>query len=189
MAKIIASQLRSGNVVEHNNALYVVLKAVNNQPGKGAAVTQVDMRRLADGIKISERFRTTENVDRVFIEYKAFQFLFREGDMFNFMDKETFDQVAMTDEQIGAQHAYLQEGMEVQISLHEGIPVAIELPEKVVLTVTQTEPTVQGQTAAASYKPAEMDNGMRIMVPAHIQIGGRVVVRTTDDSYVERAKD
>lgn len=189
MAKIIASQLRAGNVVEQNNALYVVLKAQNHNPGKGASVTQVDMRRLADGIKVSERYKTTEQIERVFIEYKKFQFLYREGDMFTFMDKETFDQVGMTEDDIGAQHVYLQEGMDVQISLYEDKPVGIELPEKVVLTVEYTEPVVGGQTAAASYKPATMDNGMRLMVPPHVTTGARVVVRTTDDSYVERFKD
>jgi len=189
MAKIIASQLRAGNVVEHNGHLYAILKAQNIQPGKGASVTQVDMRRLSDGIKIAERFRTTETVERVFIEYRTFQYLYREGDMFTFMDKQNYDQVSMTEEQIGDQHVFLQEGMEVQISLYEGNPITIELPATVVLTVAETEPAMQGQTAAASYKPALMDNGVRIMVPPFVANGTRIVVRIEDQSYIERSKD
>lgn len=187
--KVNASQLRAGNVVEQNGKLYVVLKAQNIQPGKGAAVTQIDMRGMIDGIKTNERFRTTEQVERVFIEFREFQCLFREGDVCTFMDNETFDQVTMTAEQIGEQAQFLQEGMKVKISLYEGNPVAVELPQTVVLRVTDTEPTTKGQTAASSYKPAMLDNGVRIMVPPHIGTGTRVVVRIDDASYIERAKD
>jgi elongation factor P len=187
--KVNANQLRAGNVVEVSGKLYAVLRAQNIQPGKGAPVTQLELRGLADGVKIDQRYRTTESVERVFIDEREFQYLYAEGDNRTFMDIETFEQVSVPKDIIGEAAVFLQEGMHVNISLHEGTPVAVELPATVVLEVIETEPTVRGQTAAASYKPAILSNGVRIMVPPHIASGTRVVVSTVDSSYLERAKD
>ena len=187
--KVNASALRNGNVVEMDGKLYVILKADNIQPGKGTPVTQLEMRRISDGVKVSERFRTTEQVERAFIEENDYQFLYDEGEACAFMQTETFEQVSVPKDVIGDQGIYLQEGMVVQISLHEGVPVSVSLPQRVVLEVVETEPVIKNQTATSSYKPAVLSNGVRTGVPPHVAAGTRIVVNTADGSYIERAKD
>lgn len=187
--KVIASSLRKGNIVEVDARLYVVITAENIHPGKGTPVTQLDLRRLSDGVKISERYRTTEQVERAHVEDRDFTFLYNDGDGYHFMNSETFDQVTLSEELIGSQTVYLAPEMTVKLSMHEATPVAIELPQRVILEVVDTEPTVKGQTASSSYKPAVLANGARTMVPPHISTGTRIVVMTADGSYVERAKD
>ncbi|HEX6014309.1 MAG TPA: elongation factor P [Geminicoccaceae bacterium] len=189
MAKVIASSLRKGNVVDLDGKLYVVLTAQNIHPGKGTPVTQLDLRRISDGVKISERYRTTEQVERAFVEAREHSFLYEDGEGYHFMNPETYEQVTVTKDVIGDQAAYLQEGMACMLSLHEGVPIAIELPQRVTLEIVETEPTVKGQTASSSYKPAVLSNGVRTMVPSHVGTGTRVVIMTEDGSYVERAKD
>ena len=187
--KVIASSLRKGNIVEIESKLYVILSAENIHPGKGTPVTQIDMRRISDGVKISERYRTTEQVERAYVEDREYQFLYRDADGYHFMNSQTYDQVTVPQDIIGDQVAYLAEGMKVTLSVHEAVPVAIQLPQRAVLEVVETEPTVKGQTASSSYKPAMLSNGVRTMVPPHISAGTRIVVMTADGSYVERAKD
>jgi elongation factor P len=187
--KVIASQLRKGNVVEVEGKLYVVLSAENFHPGKGTPTTQVDMRRISDGVKVSERYKTTEQVERAFVEDHDYQYLYQDGDAYTFMNAETYDQVTVPNEIIGDQAPYLQENMTVRLSMHEGVPIAIELPQRVTLEVVETEPTMKGQTASSSYKPALLSNGVRTMVPGHITPGTRIIVMTADGSYAERAKD
>lgn len=187
--KVIASQIRKGNVVEVDSQLYVVLTAENFHPGKGTPTTQIDMRRIADGTKISQRYKTTEQVERAFIEQTDFQYLYEDGDGYTFMNNETYDQIMVPRDVIGDPAAYLQEGMVVKVSLYDGNPVSVELPQRVTLEVVETEPAMKGQTAASSYKPAVLSNGVRTTVPPHINPGTRVVVMTADGSYAERAKD
>lgn len=189
MAKVLASALRKGNVVDINDKLYVVLTAQNIHPGKGTPVTQLDLRRISDGTKISERYRTTEQVEKAVVEDRNHTFLYDDGEGFHFMNPDSYEQVAMSREDIGDQAAFLQEGMTVSLKLHNGVAIAIELPQRVTLEVVETEPTVKGQTASSSYKPAILNNGVRTMVPPHIATGTRIVVMTEDASYVERAKD
>ena len=189
MAKVIASSLRKGNVVDLDGKLYVVLTAQNIHPGKGTPVTQLDLRRISDGVKISERYRTTEQVERAFVESAGHTFLYEDGEGFHFMNPESYEQVVVTRDVIGDQAAYLQEGMACMLSLHEGVPIAIELPQRVTLEIVETEPVTKGQTASSSYKPAMLSNGVRTMVPPHVTAGTRVVIMTEDGSYVERAKD
>ncbi|MQT13476.1 elongation factor P [Segnochrobactrum spirostomi] len=187
--KVQASSLRNGNVIEVDGKLYAVLRAENIHPGKGTPVTQLDMRRISDGVKVSERYRTTEQVERAFIDDHDYQYLYQDGDGYTFMNGESFEQVTVPADVIGDQAVYLAENMTVRLSLHQGVPVAIELPQRVVLEVAETEPTVKGQTASSSYKPAVLSNGVRSSVPAHVGPGTRIVVMTADGSYVERAKD
>lgn len=189
MAKVLASSLRKGNVVDVDGKLYVILTAQNIHPGKGTPVTQLDMRRISDGVKVSERYRTTEQVERAFVDDQEFTFLYEDAEGFHFMNPESYEQVVATADIIGDQSPYLQEGMAVTLSLHEGIPIAAQLPQRVTLEVVETEPTVKGQTASSSYKPAVLSNGTRTMVPPHISVGTRIVIMTEDGSYVERAKD
>jgi elongation factor P len=187
--RVIASSLRKGNIVDIAGKLYVILSAENIHPGKGTPVTQLDMRRISDGVKVSERYRTTEQVERAYVEDRQYQFLYRDDEGYHFMNAETYDQVRVPKDIIGDQAVYLQEGARVMLSVHEGVPVAIELPQRAVLEVVETEPTVKGQTASSSYKPAVLSNGVRTMVPPHIAPGTRIVVMTADGSYVERAKE
>ncbi len=187
--KVIASSLRKGNIVDIDGKLGVIVTIESIHPGKGTPVTQMDVRRIADGVKVALRYKTTDQVERAFVEDNKFQFMYQDGEGFHFMNMENYEQVALNEDIIGDQAAYLHPEMEVTISLHEGNPVSIELPQKVILEVTETEPSVRGQTAASSYKPATLSNGVRTMVPAFVGTGTKIVVMTVDGSYVERAKD
>jgi elongation factor P len=187
--KVAASSLRKGSVVDIDGRLYVVLTAQNIHPGKGTPVTQLDMRRIADGVKVSERYRTTETVERAFVDEREYQFLYQDGEGFHFMEPTTYDQVAVRAELVGDASVYLQDGMLVHLSTHDGTPIALELPARVTLTITETEPVVKGQTASGSYKPAMLSNGLRIMIPTYITAGTRVVVNTETGEYMERAKE
>jgi elongation factor P len=187
--KVIASSLRKGNIVEIDGKLGVIVATENIHPGKGTPVTQMDVRRIADGVKLSLRFKTTEQVERAFVEDRKHQYLYQDGDGFHFMNMESYDQVTVSADIIGDQAAYLQPEMEVTISLHEGVPVAIEIAPRATLEVVETEPAVKGQTAASSYKPALLSNGLRTMVPPFVTTGTKIVVNTSDGSYIERAKE
>ncbi|RWF71144.1 MAG: elongation factor P [Mesorhizobium sp.] len=187
--KVIASSLRKGNVVEKDGKLYVILFAENIHPGKGTPVTQLDMRRISDGVKVSERYRTTEQVERAYVEEREHTFLYRDGEGFHFMNPESYDQVAVSESVVGEMAPYLTEGMAVQISQHNGIAISLVLPQRATFEVVETEPVTKGQTASSSYKPATLSNGVRTLVPPHISAGTRVVVMTADGAYVERAKD
>lgn len=187
--KVNGNELRPGNIIRHQGRLWVVRKTQHTQPGKGGAYMQAELKDIRDGTKLNERFRASETVERVRLDEKEFQYLYPEGDMLAFMDQETYEQISIPAELVGDPIAFLQDGMVVTIHFHEDEPLAVTLPEHVVLEVTETEPTVKGQTAAASYKPALLDNGVRTMVPPHIDTGTRVVISTADGTYVERAKD
>ncbi len=187
--KVIASSLRKGNVVEMDGKLYVVLTALNFHPGKGTPTTQIDMRRIADGVKVSERWRTTEQVEKAYVDERNYDFLYEDGEGFHFMEPESFDQVTVHPDVIGDDKVFLTENVRVQLKTHNGVAISIELPQRVTVEITETEPAVKGQTASSSYKPAICTNGLRVMVPPHIGVGTRVVINTEDNSYVERAKD
>jgi len=187
--KINGNAIRPGMVIEHQGRLWRAVKIAHTQPGKGGAYLQVELRDLRGGTKLNERFRASESVERVRLDEKDYQFLYADGDLLTFMDTETYDQVSLSREAVGDQIAFLQDGMMVTMQSHEGEPISIELPETVVLEVIETEAVVKGQTAASSYKPAILSNGVRTMVPPHIETGTRVVISTADGSYRERARD
>lgn len=188
--RVIASSIRKGNIIERDDGqLCIVLSAESFHPGKGTPTTQIDMRRLSDGVKVTDRFKTTEQVERAFVEDNSFDFLYADADGYHFMNGDTFEQLQVPTEVIGDQAQWLQEGMKVILSIFNGIPVTIQLPPRVTLEVVETEPAMKGQTASSSYKPARLTNGARVMVPPHIAAGVRIVIQTEDGSYVERAKD
>lgn len=187
--RVIASSVRKGNVLEIDGQLYSVISAESFFPGKGTPTTQIDMRRISDGVKTTQRYKTTEQVERAFVEDREHTYLYQDGDNYIFMNPETYDQVTVPGDVVGEQAVYLQEGMACMLSMFEGNAVAIELPQRVTLEVVETEPVTKGQTASSSYKPAILSNGARTMVPPHVGVGTRVVVMTEDGSYVERAKD
>jgi len=187
--KVIASSLRKGNVVEMDGKLYVVLKAENFHPGKGTPTTSVDMRRISDGVKTTERWKTTEQVEKANVDEREYDFLYDDGEGYHFMNPENYEQVTASADVVGDAAAFLEPGTRVFLQTFEAVPISIELPQRVTVEVTETEPVVKGQTASSSYKPAMTNVGVRIMVPPHIGVGTRVVINTADLSYVERAKD
>ena len=186
--KVNGSALRAGNVIDHNGKLFVVVRGQNVSPGKGGTFMQCDLRDIRSGVKITERFRSTEQVERVSLEDGEFQYLYRDGENFAFMNVETYDQLSVPPDVIGDQADFLQEGMKCNIRTFEGVPLVVELPQTVVMEVVETEPNVKGQTASASYKPAKLENGSRVTVPPHIEIGTKIVVNIAERAYVERYK-
>ena len=188
--KISGNAIRPGMVIEHQNRLWRAVKIQHTQPGKGGAYLQVELKDLRDGTKLNERFRSAETVERVRLDQREYQYLYRDGDRFTFMDTETFDQIALPGEMIGEdQIPFLQENMIVTIESHEESPITVQLPQTVVLRIVEADAVVKGQTAASSYKPALLENGVRTLVPPHVESGTRIVVNTADGAYVERAKD
>jgi elongation factor P len=187
--KVIASSLRKGNVVEMDGKLYAVLKAENFHPGKGTPTTSVDMRRISDGVKVAERWRTTEMVEKASVDDRDYDFLYEDGEGFHFMEPNTYEQFAVHPDIVGDDKVFLNEGIRVQLKTFDGMVIAMELPQRVTVEITDTEPVVKGQTASSSYKPANCSNGIRVMVPPHIGAGTRIVINTEDYSYVERARD
>ncbi|WP_126979324.1 elongation factor P [Frigidibacter oleivorans] len=187
--KVIASSVRKGNVIELDGRLYVVLTAQNIHPGKGTPVTQVDMRRIGDGVKVSERWRTTEQVERAHVEEQEFDFLYEDGEGFHFMNPSSYEQVVVSEDVVGDAKVHLRDGLRVWLLMFQEQAISIELPQKVTVTVEETEPVVKGQTASSSYKPATCTGGIRVMVPPHIDVGTRIIINTEDNAYVERSKE
>ncbi len=186
--KINGNEIRPGNVIQHKNGLWVAVKTQHVKPGKGGAFAQVELKNLIDGTKLNERFRSSETVERVRLEQKEFQFLFADGGMLTFMDLETYEQIELSTDFVGERAAFLQDGMQVNVELHEDKPISISLPEHVTLEIVETEPTVKGQTAASSYKPAMLENGLRVMVPPFVTTGEKIIVDTNEVTYVRRAE-
>lgn len=187
--KIQANTIRPGNVIEHEGRQWGVLKIQLIQPGKGGAFIQVEMRDVMSGTKTNVRWRTQDTVEKLNVDEREYNYLYDDGGALTFMDSETFEQIALPKELLGDRVAFLQENMPVTVDLIEGKPVAVHLPQTVTLEVVEADPVVKGQTAASSYKPAVLSNGVRVMVPPFIEAGTRIVVNTEETSYVERAKD
>nr|WP_321443551.1 elongation factor P [uncultured Cohaesibacter sp.] len=185
--KINGNDIRPGNVIEHQGTIWVAVKINAVKPGKGGAFAQVELKNLIDGRKLNERFRATETVERIRLEQKDFTFLYEEGDNLVFMDTESYEQLELNKDFVGERAAFLQDGMPVVVELHEERPIGIQLPDQVVLEVTDTEPHIKGQTQSSSYKPAMMDNGVRCMVPPFISVGEKIVVDTNEITYIKRA--
>ena len=189
MAKMQANQMRAGMVIEFEGQRYTILKQNIMIPGKGAAVIQVEMRNIKTGAKKDQRWRTADTVERLETADEEFTFSYAEGENLILMHPETFEQTTVSQDILGERLPFLVENMVVQVRLIEGEPVAMSLPEQVTLEVVEADPVVKGQTASSSYKPAKLENGVRVMVPPHIEAGTRIVVDTAEGTYLERAKD
>ncbi len=187
MPKINGNEIRPGNVLEHDGGLWAAVKVDHVKPGKGGAFAQVELKNLRDGRKLNERFRSADKVERVRLEQKDQQFLFEADDMLTFMDSETFDQIALPADILGERRPFLQDGMVVQIEYYEEEALNVTLPQRVTCKVVETEPVVKGQTAANSFKPAILDNGVRVMIPPFVGQDEDIVVSTELFEYVERA--
>ncbi len=188
MVKDIANNIRPGNILEYKDKLWQVSKIMHTQPGKGGAYMQVEMKDIRNGTKMNERFRSSETVEFVRLEQKDYQYLFMDGDNLTLMSLETYEQINVPKEIVGDSVAFLQDGMTLRVEVYDENPIQAYLPETVVLTVDTADAVVKGQTAASSYKPAIMENGVRVLVPPFIEAGDKLVVRTIDGTYVERAK-
>lgn len=187
MAKINGNEIRPGNVLEHNGGLWVAIKAEHVKPGKGGAFAQVELRNLRNGSKLNERFRSADKVEQVRLEQRDMQFLYENDGMLIFMDAQTYDQVELPSDILGERRPFLQDGMTIQVEFHEQEALNATLPQKVTCRVDETEPVVKGQTAANSFKPATLDNGIKIMVPPFVGPGEDIVVNTETMEYSERA--
>ena len=187
--KINGNAIRPGNIVEHQGRLWRAVRIQHTQPGKGGAYLQVELKDIRDGTKLNERFRSSETVEKVRLDEHEYQFLFSSGDDYTFMEQNTFEQITLNTDLIGEPAVFLQEGMVVTVESYEGSFISVSLPETVTMQLVEADPVVKGQTAASSYKPAKLENGVRILVPPHVENGTRVVVNTADGSYIERAKD
>ena len=175
-------------MIQHKDSLWVAVKVNHVKPGKGGAFAQVELKNILNGTKLNERFRSSETVERVRLEQKEFQFLYEQGEMLVFMDLESYEQLELAKDFVGDRAAFLQDGMNVDVELYEGKPIGISLPDHVTLEVVEAEPVVKGQTATSSYKPAMMDNGVRVMVPPFIGVGEKIIVDTNETTYVRRAE-
>ena len=187
MAKINGNEIRPGNVLEHNGGLWAAVKVDHVKPGKGGAFAQVELRNLRNGSKLNERFRSADKVEKVRLEQKDQQFLYESDGMLVFMDNETFEQIELPAEILGDRRPFLQDGMTVQIEYYEAEALNATLPQKVTCTVVETEPVVKGQTAANSFKPAVLDNGVKVMVPPFVGQDEAIIVNTETMEYAERA--
>ena len=185
--KINGNEIRPGDVVEHAGGLWAAVRTAHVKPGKGGAFNQVELKNLIDGTKLNERFRAAETVERIRLEMKDFTFLYAEGDSLVFMDIETYEQLELQKDFVGDRAAFLQDGMKVTVKMHEERAIGIALPDQVTLLITEADPVVKGQSASSSYKPAVMENGIRVMVPPFIDAGERIVVDTNEITYVRRA--
>ncbi|MEJ6399442.1 elongation factor P [Yoonia sp. 208BN28-4] len=187
MPKINGNEIRPGNVLEHDGGLWAAVKVDHVKPGKGGAFAQVELKNLRDGRKLNERFRSADKVERIRLDQKDQQFLFEADDMLTFMDTTTFDQIALPADILGDRRPYLQDGMTVHIEYYGEEALNVTLPLKVTCKVVETEPVVKGQTAANSFKPATLDNGVRVMIPPFVGVDEDIVVNTELGEYVERA--
>ncbi len=186
--RINGNEIRPGNVIEHKGDLWVAVKIQAVKPGKGGAFAQVELKNLMTGSKLNERFRATESVEKVRLEQKDYQYLYEDGDMLVFMDVQTYDQISLAKDFVGDRAAFLQDGMTVIVDMYEETkPINVQFPDYVTLEVSETEAVIKGQTASSSYKPAIMDNGVRVMVPPFIKVGEKIIVDTNEITYIRRA--
>ena len=187
--KVNGNTIKPGNVVEHKNGLWVATKISHVKPGKGGAFAQIELRNLKDGTKLNERFRSSENVEKVILEETPHTFLYKENENLIFMNNETFEQINIDINMIGDQSAFLQDGMNVVINIYDDEPVSVIMPESCIEEIVEADAVIKGQTVSSSFKPAILKNGTKVMVPGHIEVGTKIVVRPSDSTYIEKAKN
>jgi elongation factor P len=184
--KILANEIKPGMIIEHKNDYWNVLKTQHVKPGKGGAFNQVELKSITKGTKLNERFRSNENVDKAEIDEKKFNFLYLDENNCHFMDNKTFEQISLQKSLVGEKYKLLSENLEVTISFMEEKPISIDLPNNIECTVKSTDAVVKGQTAASSYKPASLDNGIDTAVPPFIESGEKIILDTRTLEYVKK---
>ena len=185
--KISGVDIRPGNIIEYEGGLWKAVKIQHTQPGKGGAYMQVELKNLIDGRKNNVRFRSAETVEKVRLDTRDYQFLFADDEMLTFMDKENYEQISLPSDMLGDAAAFLQDGMDVMLELYEEKPISVQLPDHVEAEIVEADAVVKGQTASSSYKPAILDNGVRVMVPPHISAGTRIIVDVYAQEYEKKA--
>jgi len=185
--KISGVEIRPGNIIEYEGGLWKAVKIQHTQPGKGGAYMQVELKNLIDSRKNNVRFRSAETVEKVRLDTRDYQFLFADDEMLTFMDKENYEQISLSKDMLGDAVAFLQDGMDVTLELYEEKPISVQLPDHIEAEIVEADAVVKGQTASSSYKPAILDNGVRVMVPPHISAGTRIIVDVYAQEYVKKA--
>jgi|TARA_B110001452_G_scaffold264983_1_gene268893 elongation factor P len=186
--KVNGNTIKPGNVIEHKNGLWVAVKTSHVKPGKGGAFAQIELRNLKDGTKLNERFRSSENIERVILEENSYVFLYKENDQLIFMNNQTFDQIPIGLEMIGNQASFLQDGMNVIVNTYNEEVISVNMPDSCIEEIVEADAVIKGQTVSSSFKPAVLSNGIKVMVPGHIEVGTKILVRPSDSTYIEKAK-
>lgn len=186
--KINGNEIRPGMMIEYEGGLWVAVKAVAVKPGKGPAYNQVELKNIIDGRKLNNRFGSDERVEQARVEVKDYQFLYKQDENLVFMDTDTYEQLELNTEFVGDRAAFLQDGMTVALEMYEDKPIGIRLPSQVTLQIVEADAVVKGQTAASSYKPAKLENGLRVLVPPFIGVGEKIIVDTNETTYIRRAE-
>ncbi len=186
--KINGNEIRPGMMIEYEGGLWVAVKAVAVKPGKGPAYNQVELKNIVDGRKLNNRFGSDERVEQARVEVKDYQFLYKQDDNLVFMDTDSYEQLELNTEFVGDRAAFLQDGMTVALEMYDDKPIGIRLPSQVTLQIVEADAVVKGQTAASSYKPAKLENGLRVLVPPFIGVGEKIVVDTNETTYIRRAE-
>ncbi len=184
--KINGNEIKVGMILEHNNDLWEVLKIQHVKPGKGGAFNQVEMKSINKSTKLNERFRSSDNVERAIVEEFNYNFLYQDKEEFYFIDNKSFEQITLKKDLIGEKSKFLTEGLEVKIGLYNEVPIKIELPNQIECKIDSTDAAIKGQTAASSYKPALLENGVNLMVPPFVENGDRIIVDTRSIEYVKK---
>ena len=186
--KILGDEVRPGMIIEHKDDLWSVLKTQHVKPGKGGAFNQVELKGIKKGTKLNERFRSSDTVERAILDEKKFSFLYEDENNCHFMDQTTFEQIQINKKLIGEKSKLLKENMEVNLQFHEDEPLSVDLPSSVKLKIETTDAAIKGQTASSSYKPATLENGIKIMVPPFINADDKIVLDTRTLEYVKKVK-
>ena len=187
MAKINGNEIRPGFVINHQDRLWVAVKVDHVKPGKGGAYAQVELKAILTGTKLNERFRSAETVEQVELEFRDFTFLYEQGDQLVFMDQASYEQVELDKDFVGDRAAFLTDGMKITLEMHEDTPLGIRFPPNVVVEVIEADPVIKGQSASNQFKNAKVANGLKVMVPPFIAVGERIVVDTSEVTYLRRA--
>ncbi len=188
MAKVLATEIRVGNLLEWDKRVWRVLKSYHvHVGGRGGAFMQVEMKDIEAGTKTNQRFRTDEKIERAYVESREMQYLYQEGSSYVFMDQATYEQMSLSAEELEGQTGYLLPNTDVQINFHNDRPIGVQLPASVILTVVDTEPNIKGATATTSFKPATLETGITVQVPPFVDKGEKIRINTDDGAYIERA--
>jgi elongation factor P len=188
MAKILATEIRVGTLLEWEKRIWRVLKCYHvHVGGRGGAFMQVEMKDIDKGTKTNQRFRTEDKIERAFVDPREMQYLYQDGDSYVFMDKENYEQLSLQADFLEGQAGYLLPNTDVQINFYNGRAIGIEMPPSVVLTVVDTEPGIKNATATNTFKPAKMETGITVQVPPFINVGEKIKIDTAEGTYMERA--
>ena len=186
--KILGNEIKPGMIIEHKNDLWSVLKSKHVKPGKGGAFNQLELKSIKKGTKLNERFRSSDTVERAILDDKKFNFLYEDKNCFHFMDQTNFEQIQINKSSLGEKSKLLKENMEVNVQFYEDQAISVDLPSSIELKIENTDAVIKGQTAAASYKPATLENGIKIMVPPFVNSDDKIILDTKTLEYIKKVK-